>query len=93
MELSRALEHSVGIKNRLVDFEYQEQMAGVKARVEINAIKQQYRAKARAAARQGLPMSQLEDARKDAYERIQRIMKEEQERRKGIEASKQQLNK
>lgn len=89
MELSRALQHSVGVKNRLVDFEYQESMAGLSAKREINAIKQQFRAKARAAQRQGLPMNDLEGERKDAFERIQRIMEKEKERRENLAKAKQ----
>lgn len=92
MELSRALQHSVGVKNRLVDFEYQESMAGLSAKREINAIKQQFRAKARAAQRQGLPMNDLEGERKDAFERIQRIMEKEKERRENLAKAKQAAN-
>ena len=64
-------------------------MAGLSAKREINAIKQQFRAKARAAQRQGLSMNELEGERKDAFERIQRIMQKEKERRENLTKAKQ----
>ena len=93
MEFTRALQHTVGIKNRLVDFEYQEQMAGVKAKAEISAIKKQYQAKVRMANKQKLPMENLQGDFQDAAERIRRILQKERERRSKLAESKKGLRK
>lgn len=89
MELSRALEHSVGVKNRLVDFEYQEAMAGLDTNREIKAIKEQHRAKVRDATKRKLPPSTLKLEQRDTDERIRRIMEKEKERRENLAKVKQ----
>ena len=89
MELSRALEHSVGVKNRLVDFEYQEAMAGLDTNREIKAIKEQHRAKVRDATKRKLPPSTLKLEQRDTDERIRRIREKEKERRENLAKAKQ----
>lgn len=89
MELSRALEHSVGVKNRLVDFEYQEAMAGLGTNREIKAIKEQHRAKVRDATKRKLPPSTLKLEQRDTDERIRRIREKEKERRENLAKAKQ----
>lgn len=92
MELSRALEHSVGVKNRLVDFEYQEAMAGLDTNREIKAIKEQHRAKVRDATKRKLPPSTLKLEQRDTDERIRRIREKEKERRENLAKAKQAAN-
>ena len=89
MELSRALEHSVGVKNRLVDFEYQEAMAGLDTNREIKAIKEQHRAKVRDATKRKWPPSTLKLEQRDTDERIRRIREKEKERRENLAKAKQ----